>query len=143
MMLLCDIGNTRVKWALASARGRLREGGAVEHEGRWNAAALERSLPRLAAVERVVACSVAPAALDAGLEAWLRRRWSVATEWMPARRQGWGVRCAYAAPETMGADRWAMLVAARRRSPGGACVAGCGTAVTVDLLDEGAGTSAA
>ena len=137
MMLLCDLGNTRLKWALASARGRLREWGAVEHEGRWPAAALEGSLPRLAAVERVVACSVAPAALDEGLGAWLRRRCSVAPEWMPARRRGWGVQCAYATPATMGADRWAMLVAVRRRSPRGACVASCGTAVTVDLLDGG------
>ena len=135
MMLLCDVGNTRVKWALASPRGRFRHCEAVEHRGEGPAAMLERSFGSVPAVDRVVACSVGPAAVNESLEACTRRRWSVAPEWMPSRRQGWGVRCAYAAPETMGADRWAMLVAARRLFPRGACVAGCGTALTVDLLD--------
>ncbi len=135
MMLLCDIGNTRVKWALTSGCGRLRQRGAVEHRGEEVTAALERSLASLGEVGRVVACSVASSVVDGSLEACVGKLWSLTPEWMPARRGGWGVRCAYAAPESMGADRWAMLVAARRRSPRGACVVSCGTAVTVDLLD--------
>ena len=135
MMLLCDVGNTRVKWALASGRGRLEQWVAVAHQGNSVPAALERSLASLGVVERVVACSVASSSVDESLESFARQLWSLSVQWMPARRQGWGVRCAYAAPETMGADRWAMLVAARRRSPRGACVVSCGTAVTVDLLD--------
>ena len=135
MMLLCDVGNTRIKWAPASPRGELRPGGAVEHGGEWAEPALRRSLAALGRVERVVAASVAAAAVDESLEACVRRRWSLVPEWMPACHHGWGVQCAYAAPETMGADRWAMLVAARRRSPQGACVVSCGTALTVDLLD--------
>lgn len=136
MMLLCDIGNTRVKWALATGCGRFRQRGAALHRGEGAAAALERSFAPLGEVERVVACSVASSAIDRSLETCVRRLWSVVPEWMPARREGWGVRCAYADPESMGADRWAMLVAARHRSPRGACVVSCGTAVTVDLLDE-------
>ena len=135
MMLLCDIGNTRFKWAYASEDGRLREWGAVEHRGGRTGATFETSLDSIVAVERVVACSVAAATLDASLETYARHRWSVDPEWMPARPRGWGVECAYGAPETMGADRWAMLVAARRRCPRGACVVSCGTAVTIDLID--------
>ena len=134
-MLLCDIGNTRLKWAFASGPGRLGRWGAAEHRGESAAARLETGLTHDAVVERVVACSVAAAAVDRSLEVFTRRRWSVTTEWMPARRRGWGVESAYSAPETMGADRWAMLVAARRRCPRGACVASFGTAVTIDLLD--------
>ena len=135
MMLLCDIGNTRLKWGLASPRGRLRRWGAVEHRGETIGAALEESLSFVGAMERVVICSVAAAAVDSSLEVFVRRCWSLTPEWMPARRQGWGVECAYSSPEAMGADRWAMLVAARRRCPRGACVVSCGTAVTVDLID--------
>lgn len=135
MMLLCDIGNTRLKWAYASQSGRLREWGAVEHRGESAGAELETSLGSIVAVERVVVCSVAAAAVDASLEAFVLRCWSVTPEWMPACRQGWGVECAYAAPGTMGADRWAMLVAVRRRCPRGACVVSCGTAVTIDLIN--------
>ncbi len=135
MMLLCDIGNTRLKWALASHRGALREWGAARHRDEGADAAFEASLASLSRVDRVVACSVAQAAVDSSLEALVRKRWSVVLEWMPARRRGWGVENAYDAPETMGADRWAMLVAARRRFPGGACVVSCGTAVTIDLMN--------
>ena len=134
-MLLCDIGNTRLKWAYASESGGLREGGSAEHLGEGVGAAFESSPGSAGGVQRVVACSVAGAALDASFEAVVLRRWSMAPEWQPARRRGWGVECAYARPESMGADRWAMLVAARRRYPRGACVASCGTAVTIDLID--------
>ena len=135
MMVLFDIGNTRLKWAIASPRGRLLQWGALEHRGEIVGAALEESLSSVGAMERIVTCSVAAAALDSSLEAFVRRRWSLTPERMPARRQGWGVECAYSNPEAMGADRWAMLVAARRRCPRGACVVSCGTAVTVDLID--------
>jgi len=138
-MLLCDVGNTRIKWALASDRGRLEPAAALVHRDRRSVSAeLERNLASLGRVERVVACSVASPDVDESLESCARDLWSLSPQWMPARRWGWGVRCAYAAPESMGADRWAMLVGARRRHPGGACVVSCGTAVTVDLLD-GAG----
>ena len=136
MMLLCDVGNTRIKWAPASDRGRLEPAAALVHRDRHSVpAALERSLASLGGVERVVACSVASPEVNERLERCARDLWSLPVQWMPARRRGWGVRCAYAAPESMGADRWAMLVGARRRHPGGACVVSCGTAVTVDLLD--------
>lgn len=134
-MLLCDIGNTRLKWAYASEDGRLREWGALEHRGGSAEATFESIPGSPVAVKRVVACSVSDPAVDASLDACVRRRWSVSPEWMPARRRGWGVECAYSAPETMGADRWAMLVAARRRCPRGACVVSCGTAVAIDLID--------
>ena len=135
MMLLCDVGNTRLKWAYASEDGRLLEWGTAEHRGGGAGATFDTSLGSFVAVKRVVACSVAAPAVNASLEACVRRRWSVAPEWMPAYPRGWGVECAYRAPETMGADRWAMLVAVRRRCPRGACVVSCGTAVTIDLID--------
>ena len=135
MMLLCDVGNARIKWALASDRGGLERGAALMHRDHHSLSAeLERSLASLGPVERVVACSVASPDVNESLEKCARDLWSLSPQWMPARRRGWGVQCAYAAPESMGADRWAMLVGARRRHPGGACVASCGTAVTVDLL---------
>lgn len=136
MMLLCDVGNTRIKWALASDRGRLEPAAALAHRGHHSVSAeLERSLASLGRVERVVACSVASPDVNERLERCARDLWSLSPQWMPARRRGWGVQCAYSAPESMGADRWAMLVGARRRHPEGACVVSCGTAVTVDLLD--------
>lgn len=135
MMLLCDVGNTRFKWAYASEDGRLLEWGAVEHRSGGAGATFDTSLSSIVAVKRVVACSVAAPAVNASLEAYVYRRWSVTPEWMSAYPRGWGVECAYRAPETMGADRWAMLVAIRRRCPRGACVVSCGTAVTIDLID--------
>ena len=45
-----------------------------------------------------------------------------------------GVKHCYAQPETLGADRWAALIAVRGLTKTNACIVDCGTAVTVDAL---------
>jgi len=50
--------------------------------------------------------------------------------------QAGGVTCAYARPETLGADRWAAVIAAYRFGNAPVCVIDCGTAITVDAVDH-------
>jgi type III pantothenate kinase len=45
-----------------------------------------------------------------------------------------GVTNRYHEPATLGADRWAALIAARQQSQAAQCVVDCGTAMTVDAL---------
>ena len=68
-------------------------------------------------------------------------RWRLTPEWLVASDYACGVTNRYARPAQLGADRWASLVAAWRRStatdlfPPACVVVNAGTAVTIDALD--------
>lgn len=131
MDLFIDLGNSRLKWAR-------REGDRWESE----AAPLRTELAELLEQAwgsgprpaRVVVASVADAARRAALAAWVAARWSLEPRFVVARAEQCGVRNSYLEPERLGADRWAALIGARALGSGAACVADCGTAVTIDAL---------
>lgn len=134
MILVVDIGNTRIKWASESGSGLADPGEAV-HE-RIPGAALE-SLAAAAPgrPDRVVAVNVAGEGFVAAFTEMVKRRWDRVPEFVTTERHGHGVRCAYADPSRMGADRWVALIAGFRLAAGAACVIDAGTAVTLDAVD--------
>lgn len=127
-MILClDSGNTRLKWGLRDGDAWLA-GGALAHA---QAAALE--LPQMP--NRLVACNVAGGTGAAAIEA-LASRHGLAVEWVRAQAAQCGVVNRYDNPDQLGADRWAAMVGARALQPGACLVVMCGTATTVDVLDD-------
>jgi type III pantothenate kinase len=90
---------------------------------------------------RVLGVNVAGEAARVRVEAQLTR-WRLTPEWLSATGEARGVTNNYAMPAQLGADRWASLVAAWRRStatdlfPPACVVVNAGTAVTIDALDE-------
>ena len=58
MTLVADIGNSRLKWAIAGAEG-LQDAGAAEHQTAGLARTLEDAWGRLRAPPRVVVANVA------------------------------------------------------------------------------------
>jgi type III pantothenate kinase len=68
-------------------------------------------------------------------------RWRLHMQWIVAPERGGGVQNRYRPPAQLGADRWALLVAARRRAvaagqyPAPCVVVNAGTVVTIDALD--------
>ena len=135
MILVVDIGNTRIKWACVSGRELVDPGEAV-HE-RIPGAALE-SLAEAAPgrPDRVVAVNVAGEGFVAAFTKMVKRRWDLAPEFVNTEHRGHGVRCAYADPSRMGSDRWVALIAGFRLAAGAACVIDAGTAVTLDAVDS-------
>lgn len=135
MMLVVDIGNTRIKWAYVSGRGLVNPGQAV-HE-RIQGAALD-SLAEAAPgrPDRAVAVNVAGEGFGAAFTDMVKRRWDLSPEFVITEQQGHGVRCAYADPPRMGSDRWVALIAGFRLAAGAACVIDAGTAVTLDAVDS-------
>ena len=81
----------------------------------------------------VVACVANPKILQA-MDQWLLGRWSLQAHVVKAQRELLGVKNHYREPITLGADRWAALIAAHRMSTRPVSVVDCGTAVTVDAL---------
>lgn len=132
MILLTDIGNSRIKWALAWA-GHWQAGAAVPHERRWRAAydGMWGTTPR---PEAVHACCVAGSEAESELVSYCGKRWSLAPVFLRAARETLGVVNDYRNPALLGADRWAAMLAARSLAPGWVCVVDCGTAITLDVL---------
>jgi len=129
-ILAIDCGNTRLKWGVHDGAGWLAQGA-------LNYAELPQLAQRLASAPRpaqAVACNVAGAqageAVGAALDAL-----GIPLHWVKSLASQDGVRNLYAAPEQLGADRWAALIGARALH-GRACLVVCaGTATTVDVLD--------
>ncbi|HHH36184.1 MAG TPA: type III pantothenate kinase [Gammaproteobacteria bacterium] len=130
-----DMGNSCVKWAEAGTRG-LGEVHRVCHDG--DPASLLAHPAWLAAPpSRLVVICVAGEGMARALSRWAETHWGVAPEFPASPSRGWGVVNGYRHHGRLGVDRWAALVAARRRWPGRAlCLCDCGTALTVDVMDE-------
>lgn len=134
MIALVDIGNTRLKWALAAGE-RLSAVGGAAHVDDAEAAvdAFVDALP--GDVDRAIVANVAGASIEARLAAVLRERRSISAEFVAPQTQAYGIRCAYAHPEQLGVDRWVAMIAGRRAVADDFCVIQAGTAVTFDAVD--------
>jgi type III pantothenate kinase len=133
MILLVDIGNTRMKWALL--RGlRLSRMRARVHDGDPKVLeAIVRRAPR--GVTRVVAVNVAGARFERALRAATRTRLGLRPELIRSTREACGVRNGYRETWRLGADRWVGVIGARALARArSAVVANAGTALTVDAV---------
>jgi type III pantothenate kinase len=126
MILLLDAGNSRIKWGCWQA-GAWRGQGAVavaEPE------ALAEVLAGFAPTWAGVSCVAGPA-LRARIEVLLA---GLPVHWLTAPGEGHGIINRYARPESLGADRYAGLVACQRGGLSPCVLASAGTALTVDAL---------
>jgi type III pantothenate kinase len=134
-MLVVDIGNSRVKWAAVDSRS-LKDPGAANYSGEALDGLLDDAWRDLPPPASITYCSVGASASGDVFERWVRQRWSLDCRRVHTAANGFGVRCAYARPEALGADRWAALVACWHKYARAACIVDCGTAITVDAISE-------
>ncbi len=133
MILLLDVGNTRVKWAWLEYL-EVAPAGAVAHNSTHRAWQREIEADGHRPT-RVVVSNVAGPAFAAALTLWCRDHYSVDPEFVLAREALLGVRNGYRRPSALGVDRWLALIAAWRRSPRPTLIVSSGTALTIDALD--------
>jgi len=137
-ILVIDAGNSRMKWGLRGGGDWLRLGATPNNEIGALALRAWQDLPR---PSRALGVNVAGEAARVRVESQLTR-WRLTPEWLTATDAACGVTNRYARPAQLGADRWASLIAAWRRSsatdlfPPACVVVNAGTAVTIDALDE-------
>jgi len=133
--LLVDIGNSSVKWACLY-QGKFNDSGLAVHHGGMPNDVFD-SWQRLTKPTEVVVANVAGSEMALELTSWVQEQWAVDVSAPVAVSAGWGVRNAYANAEKLGVDRWASLIAARQDYIGhSCCVVDCGTALTIDALDN-------
>lgn len=132
-MLLLDVGNTRLKWALAE-NGTVGADGAIVHDGKPAEALSRLELDDEPASIRIV--SVAGPVHELALDKTCLARWHHAPIHARSEIVRDGLRNGYAQPQRLGADRWiAMLAAWHLAARGAFVVADAGTALTVDVVD--------
>jgi type III pantothenate kinase len=130
MMLLIDIGNSRIKWAVWDGTA-LQPGGAHGHEGDAAAMLEQLDLPRADAVWISEVLNVQPA-----LSETLLRRFGAAPQFAHTLPEWNGLHIAYAEPRRLGVDRWLAMVALWNERRSAFCVANAGTALTFDAVDD-------
>jgi type III pantothenate kinase len=132
VILLIDIGNSRVKWATFSA-GKLGPQGAAAH-GSWGEADWRREIEHSGAT-RVLAASVADPARNDLLTAACRASLGRPPEFVRSTAAAAGVRNGYSNPAQLGVDRWVAVIGAWHRHRTACCVVDAGTALTLDAVD--------
>jgi type III pantothenate kinase len=136
MILLIDVGNTRLKWAWLTSTG-LSDQQAVVHRdakpGLWTAALFDGDQKP----ERILVSNVAGEAMAKNLTKLARKNHGIKIEFITATAQFRELKNGYADPGLLGADRWLAVIGAWTKARSALCVVDAGTAVKVDSVDAG------
>ncbi len=138
MKLLVDVGNSRIKWRLLERPHDQQQ--ALPHSGRDFPALLAsawQALPRREISEIWVGCVAGPD-MEQALRIYVKQHWeSAKVIFVRAESRAGGVHNAYPRAETLGVDRWLALIAAHHLGIAPCAIADCGSALTLDALDDG------
>ncbi|MBL4607993.1 MAG: type III pantothenate kinase [Pseudomonadales bacterium] len=131
MMLLLDIGNTRLKAAL-SENNKVEIFSSVSHCGDWVSVIASLDIP--SAVNNVHIASVVGSSNESVIAEAVLKKAGVDPVFHQAASLAAGVRNGYRSPVRLGVDRWMAIVAACQRAQGAVCVVDCGTTITIDMV---------
>ncbi len=62
--------------------------------------------------------------------------WGIKTHIVITEQNKYGITTLYSNPKLLGSDRWLALIAARTQTVKSVCVIDCGSAVTIDILND-------
>jgi type III pantothenate kinase len=137
ILLLVDIGNTRVKWARL-ADGRMGKQHAAANAG-WDLGQYARRVIGRGwrrGEGRIVISSVAADQINQLLVAAARQRGAPEPEFVASERSAAGITTEYLDPWRLGVDRFIGAIGAHHLASGQpVCVVNVGTAMTIDLVD--------
>ncbi len=136
MKLLIDIGNTRIKWATEENK-IFSSSLAVEHNQYdfivpIRKAWLKVGVPKVIAVSCVSRMEIAEQLIELAKNMWPTASIIVAKSLVT----GFSVTNAYKDANKLGVDRWLGLIALKHYYPGNSIVVDCGTAITIDVLNQ-------
>jgi len=134
MILVIDVGNTRLKWAWLTSTGLSDQQAVVHREakpGVWTAALFESGQTPT----RVLVSNVAGPVMAKTLTQLAKKTFEVEVEFVTATPEFQGLVNGYLDPSLLGADRWLALIGAWTLARSALCVVDAGTAVKVDSVD--------
>jgi type III pantothenate kinase len=134
MILVIDVGNTRLKWAWLTSTG-LSDQQAILHRGAkpgmWRAALFESGQKP----SRILCSNVAGLKMGSTLSKLAKKAFRVDVEFVTSAAEFRGLTNGYLNPNLLGSDRWLALIGAWTRARSALCVVDVGTAVKVDSVD--------
>lgn len=135
MILLLDLGNTRLKFALLDGDEFVRRGAFgwdadIAHE-------LSTLWSGWPAPLRVVGASVVDGARETAVAVAASKAFDIEPVWVRTPAEACGVTNAYAEPGRLGVDRFLAMVDALAAGRAPCVLASVGTALTLDALDAG------
>lgn len=134
-ILLVDIGNSRIKWAL------------YEHDqigdqkvGWWQENDLDEILNSswqdFDQINAVYISNVAGNSIEATVSKWCEKHWNLKPSFAKVSKNSGGVINCYSNAQKLGIDRWLAMIAGWNISKGEVCIIDCGSAVTVDVINS-------
>ena len=135
MILLIDIGNTRVKWARLD-QGNLQPQAAIAHAGLGTEAFVAAVLQTGGRAERVLVSNVGGVRIADVVREAIGQTWQIEAEFVTSSAAAGGVRNAYPQPSKLGVDRWLAMIGAHALDRSAACIVSVGTAMTIDGIDS-------
>lgn len=132
MILLVDMGNTRIKWRVSEHRNLVAQG-AIATGGYFSL--LEAGLNQYrAGIQQVFVASVLSQELEDSFLSWCSGFLNLQVQFVRSQAFEGGVHNGYENPSSLGVDRWLALVSSFNRVKKACVVASFGTAATVDLV---------
>lgn len=137
VLLELDVGNTRLKWRIASPSGV--SSGDILRLAKSNAEVVSELCTAVAdfCVGCVSVASVADSDFSSALKVGLSEGGLPEPEFAYVTAEASGVVCGYSDVSRLGVDRWLVVLAAHHMSKHGAVVVDCGSAITVDVVYGG------
>lgn len=136
MNLLVDIGNTRIKWCI-DEQGVMSVGQAVEHHSTAFPFYIRQQWLLLKQPKTLAISTVSAKQIEQQLVAMAYHLWpEITVIFAQSLEQGFSVRNAYQHTEKLGVDRWLNLIALHSFYPGNNAIIDCGTAITIDCIDN-------
>lgn len=133
MILLLDLGNSRLKWAFADRA--LGESGDLDwQQESWHTHLRER-WQQQPAPQRILGAAVTSAERRSGIDAVLAQLAWPTAEWLHSPKRFGAVTSAYDPPADLGVDRFLSMLAAFDAGQAPCVIASGGTALTLDALD--------
>ncbi|MBN1379968.1 MAG: type III pantothenate kinase [Gammaproteobacteria bacterium] len=136
MRLLIDIGNSRIKWALSEKGATLLHSGVQEQDLPAMADLLKQLHQETAITSATVVC-VGSEELYRQIVSIIKKLTDVTAQRFVSSQYQAKVKNAYRDYQSLGADRWAALIAGYQLYFGPLLICDCGTAVTIDIIDAG------
>lgn len=135
MELLLDIGNSSVNWALQE-QGRFTSIGAFAYKKNNLEESLQNNVLLSITPSDILISNVAGDEVFNSLHAWVKKQWQQEC-WQPSVSTSYKkLKNGYCDTEQMGLDRWLAMVASWERHQTAFCLVGCGTALTIDVVDD-------
>lgn len=134
-ILLVDIGNTSIKWALKDSAS-LTDMSQQQYPEDVSEHFFVDCLANISKPNKVLVTCVAGAEVWQAFTDAVNTLWSINIERVQSKPNGYGLINGYKKPAELGSDRWCALIGAYHMANSDVIVIDCGSAITIDLVNQ-------